>query len=241
MSEAQATEALNALNAPAASPWLSFGGISAPYAGLFNATGSASSLLDPDTRSLGQSSGLLPANIVPPIPVTNQGQYGFALNVGTSPPSLAAAQGHLGTGLNADGTWNGAGAISPIDRFATMFSGAGIDDTDGTEWYFPQRLTNDTQVIANGIANPAQKILDVDATMGADLPKSLFIYAFGASLGGAGVPASARLLAQQSGIPADHLTLLDRSSTYAHNDPAGASPQNDFLSALLPFLAKVDR
>ena len=160
--------------------------------------------------------------------------------MGTSPASLAAAQGHLGTGLNPDGTWNGAGAISPIDRFATMFSGVGITDTDGTEWYFPQRLTNDTQVIANGNDNPAQKVLDVHATMGADLPKSLFIYAFGASLGGTGVTTTAQLLADQSGIPTDHLTLVDRSATYAHNDPAGAEPDNEFLSALLPFLDKVD-
>ena len=239
VTETQATDALNALNAPDASPWLSFGGITAPYAGVFVATGSATALLDPDTPSLGQTSGLLPADIVPPIPATNQGQYGYALNVGTSPAGLSAAQGHLGTGLNPDGTWNGAGAISPIDRYATMFVGAGITDADGAEWYFPQRLTNDTQVVANGNANPAQTVLDVHATKGAELPKSLFIYAFGASLGGAGVTTTAQLLADQSEIPADHLTLVDRSGTYAHNDPAGAAPDNEFLGALLPFLEKV--
>ena len=239
VTETQATDALNTLNATDASPWLSFGGITAPYAGVFMATGSTTALGDPDTPSLGQTSGLLPADIVPPIPATNQGQYGYTLNVGTSPASLSAAQGHLGTGLNPDGTWNGAGAISPIDRYATMFSGAGITDTDGAEWYFPQRLTNDTQVVANGNANPAQTVLDVHATMGAELPETLFIYAFGASLGGAGVTTTAQLLADQSDIPADRLTLVDRSGTYAHNDPAGAAPDSEFLSDLLPFLEKV--
>ena len=37
-----------------ASPWLAFGGIAAPYAGLFEATGAASALLDSDAPSLGR-------------------------------------------------------------------------------------------------------------------------------------------------------------------------------------------
>ncbi len=220
---------------------MSFGGITAPFAGLFNATGSSSALLDPDADSLGQSSGLLPEDIVPPVPATNQGQYGYALNVGTSPESLAAAQAHLGAGLDDNGGWDGAGAITPIDRFAKMFSGDGIKDADGTEWYFPQRLTLDTSVIANGNANPAQDTLGVRSTLGDKLPDDLFIYAFGASLGGKGVTTTAQLLAEQSDIPDENLTLLDPSDTYAHNDPACAAPDNEFLDALLPFLKQVAR
>ncbi len=79
--------------------------------------------------------------------------------------------------------WNGTGALTPITRFATMFSGAGVNDTDGTEWYFPQRLTDDTAAVADGNANPAQSVLDVQSTMGHDLPHSLLIYAFAAHLG----------------------------------------------------------
>jgi hypothetical protein len=243
VSPAQATQDLQALEAPSASPWLSFGGIVAPFAGLFNATGSAAALLAPGRPSLGQTSGLLPTDIVPPVPVTNLGQYGYALNVTTSPPSLAAAQAHLGQGLSASGPlhgWNGAGALTPIARFAAMFSGVGIQNTDGTEWYFPQRLTDDGGAVANGNANPAQGVLDIDATMGHDLPHSLRIYAFGAHLGGQGILTEAQLLAQQSGIPAANLTLVDRASTYAHNDPAGAYPNNAFFDNLVPFLKRVD-
>ena len=190
MTAERATQELQALDAPSASPWLSFGGITAPFAGLFEATGSAAALLDPDAPSLGQSSGLLPADIVPPVRVSNVGQYGYALNVATSPASLAAAQGHLGEGLSSKGPihgWNGTGALSPIKRFATMFSGSGVKNADGTEWYFPQRLTDDTAAVADGNANPAQSVLDVHATMGHDLPHSLQIYAFDTSLGGPGV------------------------------------------------------
>ena len=241
----QATQALSALDAPGASPWLAFGGIPAPYAGIFSATGSLAALLAPDQPSLGQSSGLLPQAIVPPVRVTNLGQYGYALNVSTSPQSLIAAQGHLGAGLTASPDsrgvygWDSSGALTPIQRFATMFSGYPILNADGTEWYFPQRLTIDTQAVGNGNANPAQAVLDLDSTMGHDLPRSLLIYAFGARLGGQSVLEAAQQLAAQSHIPQNNLTLVNRQSTYAHNDPAGAYPDNAFFQNLVPFLDKV--
>jgi hypothetical protein len=120
-----------------------------------------------------------------------------------------------------------------------MFSGEGIQGADGIEWYFPQRLTDDTGAVANGNASPAQSVLDVHATMGHALPKNLLIYAFGARLGGQEVLDSTTALAQQSGIPMANLTLVNRQSTYAHNDPAGAYPNNAFFRGLTPFLKKV--
>jgi hypothetical protein len=237
-----ATQDLQAINAPGASPWLSFGGITAPFAGLFEATGSASAFQDPNGPSLGQTSGLLPSDIVPPVKVTNLGQYGYALNVASSPPALVAAQGHLGEGIAASGPthgWNGQGALTPIERFATMFSGEGVRGADGTEWYFPQRLTDDTGAVANGNVNPAQSVLGLDATMGHSMPKDLLIYAFGAHLGGQAVLDATTALAKQSGIPMTNLTLVNRQSTYAHNDPAGAYPNNVFFQNLVPFLRKV--
>ncbi len=242
ITSAEATSSLQQLNASASSPWLVFGGIAAPFAGLFNATGSLGALLEPNARSLGQQFPLLPADLKPPVPVTNLGQYGFALNVGTSPPGLVAAQAHLGKGIAAKGPihgWNGAGALTPIKRFATMFSGLGIDNADGTEWYFPSRLTLDTGAVGNGIANPAQGVLHVNDTMGKRLPKRLRIYAFAAALGSTRVLIATKLLASQSHIPISHLTLIDRHTTYAHNDPNGAYPHNAFFSHLLPFLRNV--
>jgi hypothetical protein len=183
-------------------------------------------------------------NLKPSVRVTNLGQYGYALNVGTSPPNLAAAQARLGKGVavkavNGVHGWNGTGALTPIKRLATMFSGLGMDNVDGTEWYFPQRLANDTRAVGTGLPNPAQAVLDVHATMGRHLPRSLRIYAFGAALGGPGVPLAARQLANQSHIPLRNLTLLNRQSTYAHNDPAGGYPENVFFAHLVPFLKKI--
>jgi hypothetical protein len=79
----------------------------------------------------------------------------------------------------------------------------------------------------------------VRATHGRDLPKRLLIYSFGAALGGQRVLDGATLLAEQSGIPSDQLTLVNGEASYSHNDPAGASPTNEFLDNLTPFLEKI--
>jgi pimeloyl-ACP methyl ester carboxylesterase len=240
ISSADATQRLKDLGN--ASPWLTFGGIPAPFTGLFNTSGSLSVLLDPDSPSLGQASGLLPANLVPPVPVTNVGQYGYALDTETSPAGLVAAQAHLGH-LAASGDprgWDDAGELTPIRRFAEMFSGWGLKGLDGTAWYHPQRLTIDAGAVAAGNKNPAQKVLDVHATHGKDLPRKLRIYAFGAALGATRVLDAARALAKQSHIPRSRLVLVDRHTTYAHNDPNSASPErNDFLKRLIPFLKSI--
>jgi pimeloyl-ACP methyl ester carboxylesterase len=241
---AAATAALHGpkgLDLPATSPWLTFGGIAAPFAGLFEETGALGVLQDPNGPSLGQKFQLLPSDLKPPVPATNEAQYGYALNYKTSPVGLLAAQGHLGTGISShtiDGyhTWNSAGALTPITRFATMFSAPEELNAAGAEWYFPQRLTDDMGAIGNGIANPAQAVLGVHSTMGRKLPRSLRILAFGTVLGQAAVPAAARALAKQSGIPQSHVTTFDYQATYSHNDPAGAYPKNAFFTALVKFL-----
>jgi hypothetical protein len=122
-----------------------------------------------------------------------------------------------------------------------MFSGKGLPGLDGTAWYHPQRLTLDAGAVAAGNANPAQEILDVHAIHGSDLSRRLKIYAFGAQLGGQRVLDAATILAQQSRIPLENLTLVDRHDTYSHNDPNSAFPNNDFIDNLVPFLAAIGR
>src|SRR5205823_2643302 len=111
----------------------------------FNATGSMGVLLDPNSPSIGQAWPLLPAYLKPPVRVTNLAQYGYALDVKTSPRSLRLAQAHLGR-LATSGSprgWVRAGALTPIQRYAQMFAGAGLTSVDGTAWYHPLRLTID--------------------------------------------------------------------------------------------------
>jgi pimeloyl-ACP methyl ester carboxylesterase len=241
VSAEQAAQSLR--NLRNSTPWLAFGGIPAPFLGLFTATGSTSAVIDPGGVSLAQSFPLLPANLKPPVRVTNEAQFGYGVDTQTSPQSLIAAQVHCGQ-LAASGDprgWDRAGEITPIQRYASMLSGTGLIGVDGSAWYHPMRLTIDSGAVAAGNANPAQSILDVKAVHGHDLNRHLPIYAFGTALGGQRVLDAARVLAQQSGIPASELTLVNRETTYAHNDPSAASPDNEFLDNLVPFLAKVDR
>jgi hypothetical protein len=99
------------------------------------------------------------------------------------------------------------------------------------------RLTIDAGAVGDGNTNSAQSILDVRATHGADV--HVPIYAFGAALGGKRVLDAARALARQSHVPARQLTLIDRHTTYAHNDPAAAFPRNVFLTNLVAFLKRI--
>src|SRR4029450_4282401 len=117
----------------------------------------------------------------------------------------------------------------------------GLKGLDGTAWYHPQRLTLDAGAVAAGNPNPAQDVLNVRAIHGSRLPKRLKIYAFGAALGGQRVLDAATILAQQSKIKAENLTLIDRHDTYSHNDPNSASPNNEFVDHLVPFLQSLRR
>jgi pimeloyl-ACP methyl ester carboxylesterase len=237
-----ARASLTAFNDPKTIPWLTFGGIPAPFAGIFSSAGAVTALIAPNGLSLAENFSLLPSDLKPSVPATSLAEYGFALNVGTSPPALIAAQAHLGKGLAASGNprgWDGTGALTPLHRFAQMFGGAGLNGVDGVEWYFPERLSLDGGAVGNGDANPAQSVLGVHSTMAHKLPRSLKMYAFGAALGGPGVLAQTRALARQSHIPSRNLTLINRQSTYAHNDPAGAYPHNVFFAHLVPFLVNI--
>jgi pimeloyl-ACP methyl ester carboxylesterase len=238
---AQATKSLQDL--AQSSPWLTFGGITAPFAGLFNVVGCGLAKVEPNAPSRLQAWPGLPANLNAPVRVSNEAGYGYALDTKTSPPGLVAAQAHLGH-LAASGDprgWDGAGELTPVQRYADMFCGWGLKGLDGTAWYHPRRLTIDSGAVADGNANPAQRVLDVRATHGHNLPKSLRLYAFGAALGGQRVLDATKTLAVQSGIPKGQLTLVDRHTTYAHNDPNSAVPANDFVRFLLPFLNRVAR
>jgi pimeloyl-ACP methyl ester carboxylesterase len=238
----QAQTSLN--NLQTSSPWLSFGGIPAPLAGLFGTVGSAAAKASPNTVSVFQGWPLLPSNLQPPPGVnpTNEAGFGLSTDVKTSPASLTAAQVHSGQ-LAASGDprgWDRAGNITPIQRWASMFSGWGLQNLDGTAWYHPMRLTIDGGAVAEGVANPAQAVLDVHSTDASKLRKSLKIYAFGAALGGARVLSAAQTLAANAGIPRRNLKLVDRSATYAHNDPNSAAPKvNAFLKRLIPFLNSI--
>ncbi len=234
-------------------PWLAFGGVPSPDLGLFSMLGSTLAHADPNEKSVLApflkiyAPFLLPKNEEgEDVLATNQAGFGYDVNVGTSPEALAAAQVHAGAGIQEAGagepwTWNGTGAITPIDRYAEMLSGTETKKADGSEWYFPERLTLDSGAVGNGIPNPAQAVMGVDAIHGTELPPSLHILAINSELdkhfgGGFTTLTFAEELAAQSGIPNSNVTLINAENEYAHNDPNGAYPNNLFVEHLVPFL-----
>jgi pimeloyl-ACP methyl ester carboxylesterase len=218
------------------SPWLSFGGIPAPYAGLFADVGAGLAKMAPDAPPILQTFPALPPDLRGPDRVTNEAGFGYAADTKTSPSSLIAFQvhaGHVATSGAVRG-WVRDGALTPIQRYATMLSGWGIQGVDGTAWYHPMRLTIDAGAVGDGNANPAQSVLDVDATEGDKVKVPM--YAFAAALGDGRVIQATKALAKQSHVPSKDVTIVDRHATYAHNDPNAAYPHNDFIKHLIPFL-----
>ena len=238
-----ARQTLQQFMSPSTSPWLPFVAGIPPYdSGLFGTTGGLSSIVAPDQPLASGELQLLPPSLKPPVPVTNLAQFGYGTSVATS-KLVFAIKAHDGAGIasrpmpNGLYGWNSSGAITPIKRYAQMLSGYPLQNVDGTEWYFPQRLPDDSAAIDNGNANPAQAVFGINDTMGRKLSRHLLMYAFGA-YGGPVILQATIALAKQSKIPMRNLTLVNRHGTYAHNDPAGAYPKNAFFSALIPFLRK---
>jgi hypothetical protein len=122
-----------------------------------------------------------------------------------------------------------------VARTAQVFSG--FTGMDGTAWYHPRRLSIDGGGIDNGVDNPAQAVFGDHATHGDDI--DVPIYAFATSLGSDRVIQAAKQLAKQSHVPKKEVTLVNKSSTYAHIDPIAATPsKNAFLKTVTKFLGE---
>lgn len=248
VSAAKARSDLAALMAPDASPWggVSGGQFPAPLLGLFSSAGALAAVMEPNSPSLGTA--VLPPSLTPPVPLSNLALWAWNTNVSTSKLGVSdfAILAHEGKGIssrivNGVHLWNAAGALTPPSRYARMVAGPDVKGADGFEWYFPYRLTLDiADGLGNGVNSPAERVLGLHATMGDRLPHSLLMYAFGA-FGGTAILDATKALAKQSHIPMRNLTLINRHGAYAHNDPAGAYPNNAFFTWLMRFLRKVDR
>jgi len=222
------------------SPFLDLTGLKLPWsAGVFNAVGSTLALKAPNEPAKLGTWSFLPAGLKPPVPATNRGGYGYALDTETGPENLALVQMHLGK-LASSGDPRGweDGELVSLDRAATAFSGP--IGMDGTAWYHPRRLTLDGSATNGGVANPAQKVLGVKATRAKEA--KLPIYAIETSLGKGRVLKGARLLARNAKVPSRDVVLVDRSTAEAHLDPIAADPdKSTFLKTVVPFLRKAVR
>ena len=233
LSPEQARAGLDRLQA--GSPFSDLLGRGLPWvSGIFNALGSTTAVREPDAPSLLQQFPLVPRDLKPPVTATNLAQYGYSVDADTSPPYLELVHSHIGR-LAGSGDPRGwvDGELGTARRAAQVF--AERNGADGTSWYHPARLSLDGAVVNNGVANPAQKVLGVKATMGrkAHVP----MYGFDAGLGGGRVSAATRALAELAGVPDRQVMTVDRSATYGHIDPLSASPdRNAFVKTVTRFL-----
>ena len=219
----------------AGSPFNDLLGLNLPWApGVFNVLGSSAAGLEPDATNIAYTFPLLPDDLKPPVEPTNAAQYGYALDVDTSPEYLELVHMSMGD-LAETGEprgWVDGDALVPVARAARMFSG--IESIDGTSWYHPIRLSIDGGAVNGGIANPAQDVLGVRAIHGTEL--AFPIYALETSFGEGRVLAGARALAEQASIEEEDLTLVEEHSL-THTDPLAVEPsRNPLLETLVPFL-----
>ena len=209
----------------AGSPWLAFGGIAAPFAGLFHATGALGVLIDPAPVARPG----VPAAAREPhaaVPGHQRGRVrlrarhrDLAAHAGRRagaprPPRRGRRSARLGRRRRAHAD----------RRYAEMFAGAGLQGLDGTAWYHPLRLTIDAGAVAAGNAQRRRSGSSAcrprtATTCRRDRASTRSPRRWAASA--SSTPLGARAPVKN---PAPRLTLVDRHTTYAHNDPAAASP-----------------
>jgi hypothetical protein len=213
-------------------PFLDLLGVGLPWtAGALVSVGATITLADPAGPSVAAASPLLPAEFKPPFPVTNRGQFGYALDDGTSPAALALVHMHIGAlaGSGDPRDWQD-GELGTVERAARMFSGR--RGMDGAAWFHPLRLTIDASGVHGGLRNPAQHVLGLRSVHGHAV--HVPIYAFATSLGGRRVLGAAQALAHRSRA---RVELVDRVAMADHLDPLTAvPPRNDFVRTVVPFL-----
>jgi pimeloyl-ACP methyl ester carboxylesterase len=230
---AQAQQAVSDLQT--SNPFLDLLGVGIPVAaGLFAEIGGLYAEKAPTASAATlQSYPLLPAEFKPPFPVTNRALLGYAFDRDSSPPDLGLLHVNGGSLAPSGDPRDWAdGGLTPIARVAATF---GQEPTNAVEWYFPKRLTIDT----NGADQMTQN--DVADFLGLRLlhtrKVNLPLYAIATDLAGAHVLDGARNLIKRSRITRRQAMLVNRNPLMSHLDPLTAAPKrNAFLKTIVPFL-----
>jgi pimeloyl-ACP methyl ester carboxylesterase len=218
-------------------PFLDLLGIGIPEAaGLFAEVGGMFAKLDPTgDASVIQNYPLLPEEFKPPVPATNRALFGYAFDRDTSPQSLGLL--HVNAGRLADSgeprDWVDGG-VTPIANLAATF---GQEPANATEWYFPRRLTIDTNGANDMRQNDVAKFLELRLkhTKKIDVP----IYAFQTDLTNGGVLSGAKQLVKQAKTSKRDSMLVDGAPEQSHLDPLTAAPgDNEFLETVERFIAR---
>jgi len=206
-------------------------GLGIPWAaGVFTEVATLYAHTKPNEPSVIQQYPLIPPDVRPPVPATNEAALGYAFDASTSPKSLALIQVHAGR-LAASGDprpWQ-AGELTPLPRLEAGFNS---EPGNAVEWYFPSRLRLDVDG-ANGLdRNAITKFLGLREYHLAQV--NIPLYAFETNLTHGRVLRGARRFAAASKVPR---TTLVADHGASHLDPLFAAPaKNKFLTTVVPFL-----
>ena len=203
-------------------------------AGLFGEIGGVYALRAPNEPATTlQSFPLLPPAFNPPYPVTNQALLGYAFDRDSSPDDLALL--HINAGALAQSgnprDWDDDG-VTPVHRLAATF---GQEPANAIEWYFPRRLTIDTnganELVQNDVANLLG--LRVFHQPKVDIP----LYAIQTDLTKGRVLLGASNFIARAKTTIKESTLVNADPEQAHLDPLmAATKQNKFFTTVTPFL-----
>ena len=205
-------------------------------AGIFGEIGAVNALMAPTaSASAVQDFSLLPPFFNPPYPVTNRALLGNAFDRDTSPSFLSLI--HInGGGIAPSGSprdWVDGG-VTPVARLAAAF---GQEPGNAIEWFFPKRLTIDTDAASPMAATePANYLgLRLFHTRGINVP----LYSIQSDLSNGRVLQGARNLIAASRIRKRQATLVNADPINAHLDPLIAAPEtNLFYKSVTRFLKK---
>jgi pimeloyl-ACP methyl ester carboxylesterase len=179
-----------------------------------------------------QGFSLIPPALNPPFPVTNQALLGNAFDRDSSPleAELHANAGQLAS--SGDPRDWVDGGVTSVRRIAKTF---GQEPTNSIEWYFPRRLTIDTNGADQLRENAVARYLGLRLmhTREVDLP----LYALQTDLTHGHVLRGAHRFIERSRTTRSESTLVNADPEESHLDPIMADPRrNLFFKTVVPFL-----
>jgi hypothetical protein len=230
---ARVREQLTALRA--GDPFADVLGLGVPWAaGVFGGVSGLYAREQPDAPSALQGTSLLPESFRAPVPTTNAGALGYALDRDTVPAGLEllAVNGGRLADAGDPRPWEDGG-VTPIARLAEFLARSPVN---AAEWYFPVRLALDMQGASALERNRVTRFLGLRPWHRRTIAVPL--YAFQTGLTDGRVLRGARRLVRGSRIP--RARLVNRSGSTSHLDPLTAAPQaNSFLTTVVPFLERI--
>jgi hypothetical protein len=230
---AQAKQAIHALRTSNPFSQLLGPGLPAEAAGLFGEIAGLYARLAPRASATTlQGFPLIPPDLNPPFPVTDRALLGYAFDRGTSPldRDLQVNAGRLATAGNPR-DWVDGG-VTPVHRIAKTF---GQEPSNSIEWYFPKRLTIDTNGADQLRDNAVARYLGLRLwhTRQVNLP----LYALQTDLTHGHVLRGARRFIRRSRTTRAESRLVNADPQESHLDPLMASPRkNRFYKTVVPFL-----